>query len=223
MQPYKEALKRGELPHIPALETFLSTWKTQADAWYRERTEALFAYEAQYRSKRNEICAKYAPREFQHQKEIRATYKAAGVDRDTYTRQKNRLFSKDVQRLAMNGQPGTPDYEAALETLLTAEVQSKRLDLFSRCTAAVGVITDAKDLHIGPNGSLNGLVIGENGKAFIESIIAGGHTVQCLHCRVLVKPVYEKAPLQDKILSAKAQEGQNAKRSGENHEPDHTL
>ena len=79
--------------------------------------------------------------------------------------------------------------------MLVDEVNGKRIDLFKRCSAVVGVITDATNLSVGQNLSLNGFIVGENGKARVETIMAGGYNQdtivnvnrgQCLHYRVLV-------------------------------------
>jgi hypothetical protein len=59
--------------------------------------------------------------------------------------------------------------------------------LVLRVKEKVGEITDAAGLHIGMNGEINGLVVGVKGSATINTILAGGHNIQCLHYRVLVK------------------------------------
>lgn len=69
------------------------------------------------------------------------------------------------------------------------EVISKRIDLYKRCSEIVGIITDASGLRTGNNGSINGFVLGEKGKAYVETIYAGGYNIQVLHYRVLVKAV----------------------------------
>ena len=62
-----------------------------------------------------------------------------------------------------------------------------RINLYSTTENYVGKIVDMVNISFGANGSLNGIVIGETGKkAKVETIIAGGYNVQCLHCRVLV-------------------------------------
>ena len=65
-------------------------------------------------------------------------------------------------------------------------MDSKRLDFFSRCDGIVGNIIDASNLRVGDNGSINGVIIGDLGRAQIDTIFAGGYNVQRLHYRVLV-------------------------------------
>ena len=62
------------------------------------------------------------------------------------------------------------------------------MNLIDRVTKYVGQITDYSDLLLtGP--SINGIIIGERGRVRLETIIAGGWNIQCLHNRVLVKKI----------------------------------
>jgi len=63
----------------------------------------------------------------------------------------------------------------------------KENNFFARVEKVVGKITDATDLKVADNLELNGLVIGEQGKAEVSTITAGGYNIQCFHFRVLVK------------------------------------
>lgn len=66
------------------------------------------------------------------------------------------------------------------------------LDLLKRVTKITGPVVDWNNLFVtqGNMGAvLNGFVIGEDGKAMVESILAGGYNIQRLHVRVLVKPI----------------------------------
>ncbi|MEA4831604.1 MAG: hypothetical protein VB118_03185 [Oscillospiraceae bacterium] len=65
------------------------------------------------------------------------------------------------------------------------------LDLYYRVKNITGKITDWSNVHdcqgaCGMN-VLNGFVLGKEGRAEIESILAGGYNIQRLHIRVLVK------------------------------------
>ena len=65
------------------------------------------------------------------------------------------------------------------------------LDLVRRVQAITGEITSWADIRAtqGAQGFtvLNGIVMGKEGRAEIESILAGGYNIQRLHIRVLVK------------------------------------
>ena len=66
------------------------------------------------------------------------------------------------------------------------------LDLLKRVTKITGPVTDWSGLRVtqGNMGAvLNGIVIGEEGKARVESILAGGYAIQRLHVRTLVKEI----------------------------------
>lgn len=67
------------------------------------------------------------------------------------------------------------------------------LDLLNRVTKITGPITSYAGLHLTQgNGGwlvLNGFVEGEDGKASVETILAGGYNVQKLHARTLVHKI----------------------------------
>ena len=65
------------------------------------------------------------------------------------------------------------------------------LNLWKRVKDITGPVTDVTNLHITNANkfeglALNGYVIGENGVADLESILAGGYNIQKLHIRTLV-------------------------------------
>ena len=74
-----------------------------------------------------------------------------------------------------------------------AAVDALILNLVTRTVEIAGTITDAKYLRLDRDNNgyaiINGIVIGEKGKARVESIGAGGYNIQRYHIRVLVKEV----------------------------------
>lgn len=67
------------------------------------------------------------------------------------------------------------------------------LDLYYRVKDITGEVTDWTGIHAtqGTHGFavLNGIVIGKEGRAKVESILAGGYNIQRLHVRVLVHSI----------------------------------
>ena len=73
-----------------------------------------------------------------------------------------------------------------LKKELEQEKKAKYDDLINRANSICGTIKDATGLSIGEKGELNGLVIGDRGTAYIETIGAGGYNIQCYHFRTLI-------------------------------------
>ena len=67
--------------------------------------------------------------------------------------------------------------------------RAKLLDLIGRIMSTVGTITDAAALYIGPEGDINGIIVGTEGKAKIQTIGAGGYNIQCFHFRTLIHEI----------------------------------
>lgn len=65
-------------------------------------------------------------------------------------------------------------------------------NLLNKVSAKVGNIIDLSDLTTTTGNNeivLNGVVTGQNGKVKVQSILAGGHGVQRLHIRTLIKEI----------------------------------
>lgn len=79
------------------------------------------------------------------------------------------------------------EFTEQLSKNLAAEAHYLKLDLYWRTVGICGVLTCTSNLEVSDNGSLNGFVSGEKGRAIIETIMAGGYNIQKLHYRVLIK------------------------------------
>ena len=85
-----------------------------------------------------------------------------------------------------------------LDEILDKEAEAKYWNMVEKVTKITGEITDAKGLRVGRDGNLNGIIIGEDGKAKVETIIAGGQNAGIIvnvkrgpiaHFRFIVNPI----------------------------------
>lgn len=72
--------------------------------------------------------------------------------------------------------------EAKLEEILLKDCKSRYFKLVDEVTKYTGIITDATNLKI-QHGELGGIIIGEQGRAKVQTFSAGGYNIQCFHYR----------------------------------------
>lgn len=85
-----------------------------------------------------------------------------------------------------------------LNEILDKDIEAKYWNMVEKVTKITGEITDASHLRVAGDGNLNGIIIGTDGKARLETILAGGYNQnvivnvrhgQILHYRLIVTPV----------------------------------
>ena len=78
--------------------------------------------------------------------------------------------------------------ESKLEEILLKDCKARYFELVNEVTDITGIIKDATNLAI-HGGELNGIIIGEKGKAKVQTFSAGGWRIQCFHYRTRVDKV----------------------------------
>ena len=124
------------------------------------------------------------------------------LSREEYNRVYNELRDREKE-LKSNIHPytyevATRDYtsgsrtrhvdEEKLEEILLKDCKARYFQLVNEVTEITGVILDAQGLKIRA-GELNGIIIGEKGKAKVQTFSAGGWNIQCFHYRTRVDEV----------------------------------
>ena len=190
---YEEALA-----HLDAFEKqdkvqviwdFLLRWKEDTFNFIKENAQELYslrnnyqeAFE-KYKSQHPEEFNGYNWRqEYYKEKAFQQTYYAPihSLTYDVYTRK------------------GEID-EKRLNDILDRDIEAKYKNLENKIKKVCGDIVDASGLYIAGNGMINGYIVGTEGKAYVETIVAGGYNQniivntkhgQIAHYRVLVKKV----------------------------------
>lgn len=76
--------------------------------------------------------------------------------------------------------------EAEIKKDIERDVEYSVVEMMIRVMAKVGKVVNAENLHY-KHGKLNGYIEGEKVKVYVETILAGGYNIQCLHIRTLIK------------------------------------
>lgn len=188
LEEYKEQLAKEEQKsasrNIPVILEFLDMWKDHMREFYEDAfaryllaRKEYYADDSEYvdwwntygHRTRKENPEEYARKEKEH-RDLREKFRATWsfitpyVDGDTFRLDR---LNKDLDN----------------------EANRKYDFIIERTNEIVGTITDASNLKVGSKGDLNGLIIGTDGVAKVETIGAGGWNVQCFHCRTLIHKV----------------------------------
>lgn len=188
------------------LKDFLESWKQHAIIYYREKRIRFIEYrkelKAQERAARLEALQTlpsleryreiYKGRELTDsdlanlwpRKDVDAFLSERGLEYHQIQRKLNEFGDQITFRLLEIRDD--QEREAWLEKAMEEEKRAKLIDLIGRIMGTVGTITDAAALHIGPEGDINGYIVGTEGKAKIQTIGAGGYNIQCFHFRTLI-------------------------------------
>jgi len=178
--------KKNEVERIPVIEEFLEQWKVKAIEWFNLDYHKLVEYQKESKEKYKLLKQWQEESKIYHYgKEYKEKEKELGIDNETRSN-KLRLFHPLTTKLY---QLYRNNWESELEKEIEKDKNDKRQLLIIRVKKITGKILDASFLHIGLNGEINGYIIGELGKAKVETISAGGYNIQCWHFRVLVKEI----------------------------------
>jgi hypothetical protein len=187
----KERFLNDKAPAV--IKEFLAKWKEMAYDWHVKRFERFQELKKELKAE-----AAAAVTEF-----VKANPEAADAVRigrpvkalDKYLKERNldwrgikvreRAFAGPIV-LKMDTYYDEAERLAYLEKELEADRKAKMIDLIHRVNEVVGTIIDASGLRIDPKGNLNGIIVGEKGKAKVETIGAGGYNIQVFHFRTLV-------------------------------------
>lgn len=195
------AKEKEESRNVPAILEFLENWKARVAEFYEEGLKAYYkeketVYEMYMAS--NDYSKTYEERKVLKEKyeEASKTFRAkcyGTYEKQEYTRY-GRIFHtevkvKDGEYEYLKPYSDAKNIEFAMAKLnkdLEDEAKRKYDFIIERTNAIVGKITDASALKVGAKGDLNGYIKGENGKAKVQTIGAGGYNIQCYHFRTLI-------------------------------------
>lgn len=188
----------NNLAHMDAFEKqdkvqviwdFLLRWKEDTIGFIKENAELLYSLKTNYGKAFEEYKAKH-PEEFNGYNWRMEYYKEKAFQQTYYAP----IHALTYDVYIRNGQVD----EKRLNDILDKDIESKYKTLEAKIKKVCGEIVDASGLYIASNGMINGYIIGTEGKAYVETIVAGGYNQniivntkhgQIAHYRVLVKKV----------------------------------
>lgn len=200
----KERFLEGNSPQV--IKDFLEDWKEKAYEWHIKRYEAYRVYRAKLEDEKEAAQLNYIKTALEYKDHV-------GEDGELTTeltwvlRRPTRGLEKNLKELGLDWRSIRDKEEAFagqtvlrmcgyrnkierldwLATEIEKEKKEKMMDLITRIYKEVGAITDATGLQVSANGNLDGVIDGEDGKAQIRTIEAGGWRIQCFHYRTIIR------------------------------------
>lgn len=191
--------------NVTAIIEFLEGWKERATEFYRrglveyyETSEKVRELYAAYCNARYGTPEREAAKSAYEEARVKFNGKLHGYFHEEKYEWRGHIHTKNVKDRDGELEYIHPyDNERTLEEAMTKlakdlkrEAEVKYDDIIERTNRVCGQIVDASELRVGSTrGELNGFIKGERGNAEVESILAGGYNIQCLHIRTLIKPV----------------------------------
>ncbi len=185
LENYKQQLaeinNKAASRNVPAITEFLNQWELRVTEWLLAERNKFLVAQKEYSAKDHEL--------------VDAWNNAHG---DNWREEKNRI-NKEILELRDNFRAtwshvlqfnhGSDTWENTMLKDIAVEKDRKYDDLLNRVIAITGPIKDAYGLYVGLKGDLDGVVVGENGTAQVQTIGAGGWNIQRYHYRTLVKKI----------------------------------
>lgn len=194
------AREKAASRNVSAILEFLNQWKVRCFEFYNEGLREAFDGKAEIKELSAQMNAcQYGTDEYEFawQKYTSACDKLRirlhGRYEDQIIERNHRKFRTKVKIEDGDLEYIAPlmkeSYESSIEKLrrdLDNEANNKYDFIIERTVNIVGTIIDASNLSIGDKGNLNGYIIGEKGRASVQTIGAGGYNIQCFHFRTLI-------------------------------------
>lgn len=172
---------------IKVIWDFLLKWKEDTINFIKENAELLYSLRNNYRKAFEDYKSKH-PEEFNGDNWRAEYYKEKDFQKTYYAPIHNLTYNVYTR--------GGKVDEKRLNDILDNDIELKYKSLEAKIKNVCGEIVDASDLYIANNGMINGYIVGTEGKAYVETIVAGGYNQntivntkhgQIVHYRVLVK------------------------------------
>jgi hypothetical protein len=176
-------LEKAASRNVPAILEFLENWKAHVTQYHHDR----FPVFLEEREARYEANRKYCDFVNTGWYKIEDREKAAQMRKEAWLKERKADKAFEAKWGFIMRYVNRDEFDDVLLAKdLDYEANAKYDDIIERTNAICGKIIDARGLWVGLKGDLDGIVIGERGKAKVQTIGAGGYNIQCYHFRTLI-------------------------------------
>lgn len=171
---YENALDdiEGATDKLEEAKRIAQNWKDRLDKQVELETKIAFEMPEIFSQLRDELAEEWTRYDIERRDFLKAKYRELG-----YREFLNQYKGAGYRQKDETDEQIRKDNERSAELFI--------VDLYNRVKAVTGEVTNWGNIHYGGK-ALNGWVEGVQGKARVESILAGGYNIQRLHIRVLV-------------------------------------
>ena len=193
LEKYENSLKSldnfEKQDKVKVIWDFLLRWKEDAFNFIKDNAQELYSLKTNYQEAFEKYKSEH-PEDFNGHNWREEYYKEKKFEQIYYASIHRLTYEVYIRK-------GQID-EKRLNNILDKDIEAKYKNLENKIKKVCGDIVDASDLHIAGNGMINGYIIGTEGRAYVETIVAGGYNQniivnskhgQIAHYRVLVKKV----------------------------------